>query len=343
MSSRLGVVTQMGLGENIREKVTSPFLKWISIYTIIFAIVCGNSAFEVGNIIGCSIGLSMIGEFDKDITIVLISASCLLLILSNNYERIESFLIMVVGLMAIIFLLLAFISAPDYKLILKGLLCPTLGHNDLLTIMGIVGTTIGPYSLFLHASAATRKWHSKEEYSQSRIDTIVSISIGGLISMCIIIMASSFLHNHNIAISNTQDFIIALNSIGGNNFTIFIGVALFLAGFSSVITAALGAAIVFNGVLQTTERVKKQLFKFVCIFIICVGTIIAIFLENHTIELILSAQILNAIILPLVIFFVIYCVNTKDMGEHKNTILCNILSGIILVTIFYISIYTLFM
>lgn len=338
MSSRLGIFTQMGLGENIRIKVTSPFWRKLSICVIMVAILCGNTAFEVGNLAGCSIGLKMINEtYNKSIIIIFTSLAGLYLILSGSYKRIESLLTGIVGILAIMFLLMAFISLPDYNSIIKGLLHPSLGRNGLLTIMGIVGTTIGPYSLFLHASAATKKWHNKDDYKKSQVDTIASIGLGGLISMCIIITSASFLYKHNIPINTTQDFIIALNSIWGNYFGIFMGIALFLAGFSSAITATLGAAVAIGGMLESGRRLDKILFKLICLFIIGTGAITAICFGEHTIELILSAQILNAIILPLVIFFVIYCVNTKDMGKYRNTVLYNILSGIILIIILYIS------
>ncbi|MGN0293779.1 MAG: divalent metal cation transporter, partial [Lachnospiraceae bacterium] len=60
MAARLGIVTQKGLGENIRERIVNPVLKGIAILIVIVAIFVGNSAYETGNITGGILGLQVI-------------------------------------------------------------------------------------------------------------------------------------------------------------------------------------------------------------------------------------------------------------------------------------------
>ena len=310
MSSRLGIITQMGLGENIRKRIKSPILKLISISVVIVAILFGNSAFETGNITGSLMGLNIIYEFSHNNVIILIISilvSCLLL--TGSYKKIETVLVWCVFFMAIIFFITAIISLPDLSLVLKGLFCPSLGENGLMTVVGLIGTTIGPYGLFLHASSSAKKWHNKDDYKKSRIDTILSISVGGLISMCIVITSASYLNGNILTINNTQEFSSALESVWGYHSKWFMGIGLFLAGFSSMITAPLGAAFAISGFFSFAGDLKNIKFKSIYLFVIIVGSIMAIFLGKSPIELILLAQVANAIVLPLIIFFLIYCIN----------------------------------
>ena len=55
----------------------------------------------------------------------------------------------------------------------------------------MVGTTVVPYNLFLHASLVKEKWNSKSDLKAVNWDTIVSIGLGGLVSMAILITASA--------------------------------------------------------------------------------------------------------------------------------------------------------
>ena len=57
MASRIGIATQEGLGENIRDRISNPALKWIAIVIVIIAIFIGNTAYETGNITGGILGV----------------------------------------------------------------------------------------------------------------------------------------------------------------------------------------------------------------------------------------------------------------------------------------------
>jgi len=60
MSARLGVVSQRGLSEVLRDQIQNPIVKILSFLLIISAIVIGNAAYEAGNISGGVLGLSTI-------------------------------------------------------------------------------------------------------------------------------------------------------------------------------------------------------------------------------------------------------------------------------------------
>ena len=56
MSARLGIVSQLGVGQAIRQKLQSPILKWFAFILVIGAILIGNAAYEAGNITGDVLG-----------------------------------------------------------------------------------------------------------------------------------------------------------------------------------------------------------------------------------------------------------------------------------------------
>ena len=66
MASRIGIATQEGLGENIRDRISNPALKWIAIVIVIIAIFIGNTAYETGNITGGILGIQAVFDVPID-------------------------------------------------------------------------------------------------------------------------------------------------------------------------------------------------------------------------------------------------------------------------------------
>jgi len=60
MAARLGIISQKGLSEVIREEIKIPFFKWFVTILILSAIVVGNASYEAGNISGGILGLETI-------------------------------------------------------------------------------------------------------------------------------------------------------------------------------------------------------------------------------------------------------------------------------------------
>lgn len=339
MASRLGIVTQKGLGENIRDRIKNPILKTIAIVIVIVAIFVGNCAYETGNLTGGILGIkAVMPSVSTAVIVVILSVLAVLLLWSGNYKRIEKFLTGLVILMSVVFLVTAIASKPDWGAVIKGLFVPSMGENDLMTIVGLIGTTVVPYNLFLHASSSSERWKSgnKEDVINARIDTVISIGLGGLVSMAIIVAASANLHGTGAEISNGADMALAVEPILGSWAKWFIAIGLLAAGFSSAITAPLAAAFATTGSLGMEKDMKSNKFRAIWLVVIVIGAVLAIGLGASPTELILVAQAANAIILPLIAFFVLYCVNSKSMGEFKNGIFSNVLGIVIIIVCCFI-------
>lgn len=339
MSARLGIVTRKGLGENIRERITNPILRTIAVVIVIVAIFVGNCAYETGNLTGGILGIqAVMPSLKTEVIVVILAILAIGLLWSGNYKRIENILTGLVILMSVVFLATAIASSPDWGAVIKGLFTPSMGENNLMTVVGLIGTTVVPYNLFLHASSSAERWQSgsKEDVSNARFDSILSIGLGGLVSMAIIIAASANLYGTGAAINSGADMALAVEPILGSWAKWFIAIGLLAAGFTSTITAPLAAAFATTGALGMKKDMKSMKFRAVWLVVVLIGAALAVVLGSSPTELILVAQAANAIILPLIAFFVIYCVNSKSMGEFKNGIISNILGVVIIIVCFFI-------
>ena len=337
MAARIGIVTQEGLGENIRDRISHPVLKWIAIVIVIIAIFIGNTAYETGNITGGILGIQAVADVPMIPIVIVLGILAFVAMWAGSYKLVEKILTGIVIFMGLVFLITAFASPVDWGAVVVGLFTPTLpegqaGAKGILTAVGLIGTTIVPYNLFLHASGAAERFKDPEQVSDARFDCVLSIGLGGIISMAILICAAANMHAAGITVTNGKDMAIALQPLLGNWATVLIGIGLLAAGFSSAITAPLSAAYAVNGVLGWGKTLKDLQFKVVWMIVLVAGCLMAVVLGKSPTELILVAQAANAILLPIMAFFVMYVANGKSLGKWRNHAFANI-CGVIFIGI----------
>jgi len=335
MAARLGIITQKGLSEVLRNEIKNPFFRVFSMVLVISAIVVGNAAYEAGNISGGVLGLSAlipnsnfkIGSFTLNYLNFVIGFLAFVILYISNYKILEKILVILVVLMSFSFVITAAITKPDLIDIIKGIFIPKVPKDSLLTIIGLIGTTVVPYNLFLHASLAKEKWLTKEDLPLARKDTFIAVILGGIVSMAIIISASA---SNLTSVHNAIDLAKGLEPLYGNAAKYFLAIGLFAAGITSAITAPLAAAFVVKGMMGWKSGLKSKRFKAVWMFILLLGVLFAS-LNIKPIEIIKFAQITNGLLLPVISAFLLWIMNKKDvLGKYTNNVIQNIFGFVIL-------------
>ena len=324
MAARLGIISQKGLSEVIRDEIKNPLTKNIIITLILLAIVIGNAAYEAGNISGGVLGLeSVFGQIKFDILGLSINFYSLLLgfiafslLFIGNYKILERSLIFLVIIMSISFIITAVITKPDIIKLMEGLFVPKFPEGSILIIIGLIGTTVVPYNLFLHASLVKEKWNKVSDLKFARNDTIIAIVLGGIVSMCIVISSASL---DIESINNAADLAKGIEPLYGLNSKYILAIGLFSAGITSAITAPLAAAYVATGCLGWPMKMKSVKFRAVWMFILIIG-VISSSSGFKSIEIIKFAQVANGILLPVIAGLLIWIVNKKSvLGKFKNS------------------------
>ena len=346
MAARLGIISQKGLAETIRTEIRHPVIRNLAILLVFSAIVVGSAAYEAGNITGGVLGVEtviqnakiQIAGLEINLFSILIGLITFTLLFIGKYKVLEKVLISLVILMSLAFLLTAIITEPNIFEILKGVLIPSFPKDGLLTIIALVGTTVVPYNLFLHASLVSEKWKSPTDLKFARKDTMIAIILGGLVSMCIIISASAI---NTQEISSATDLAKGLEPLFGRFAKYFMAVGLLSAGITSAITAPLAAAYVVCGCFGWSSNMKTKTFKSIWMTILLLGVIFSS-LGIKPIDIIKFAQVTNGILLPIIVGFLVWVVNKPSvLGIFKNTLTQNIVAFIILLISILLSMATL--
>lgn len=324
MAGRIGLVTQNGLVDVVRTELKTPWVRNVVITIVLGAILVGNAAYEAGNIGGATLGLEQLLPQPelKSLLPSIIGVIIFLLLWFSNYKVLEKIFMGLVGIMGLSFVICAIITQPSITGILKGMFVPRLPEDGLLTVIALVGTTVVPYNLFLHASLVKEKWNSKTDLNAVNWDTIVSIGLGGLVSIAILITASAAPISE---INNALDMAKALEPLFGKMAFLFMAIGLLAAGITSAITAPLAAAYVASSCFGWEGGMQNKKFKMVWAIVLLCGVVFLSF-DITPIEVIQFAQVANGILLPVMALLLLWIVNKKSvMGQNRNSLVQNAL------------------
>ena len=331
MAARLGIASGKGLGEALIAPGTPIVLKWLSVALVMAALALGNAAYEAGNLSGGALGAGAafgLPETAQRGIVWVLAGLAAAVILIGRYKLLERLLVGLVILMSLAFAGSLFLVRPDVTQMFMGLR-PGLPEGSLLTAIALIGTTIVPYNLFLHAASVREKWPEggPEALRAASADTRASIGLGGLISILILSTAAASLFGSGIHIQGAADMAASLEPAYGPLARLLVGAGLLAAGLSSAVTAPIATAYAVCEV--TGMRNRGQAFRGIALAVLAIGTIVAS-LGLKPVNLILVAQVANGILLPIVAVFLIVTMNRKSiLGEHVNGLWSNILGSIV--------------
>jgi len=325
-SSRITTVSGINLGEAIRKYWYDQLWGKTAVYLILLAIVLGCTAYEAGNILGAIAGASLILHIPYYWLTIVIGVLAFILFGFGTVDLIAKVMGVIVGFMGICFLTTAIIMKPPILDILSSGIIPHFPNGSEMLVLALVGTTVVPYNIFLGSGLA-----SDQSLKDMRLNLGIAIGLGGIISMGVLVVGAS--------ISGSFTFQALANQLSdqlGSWAATFFGIGLFCAGFSSSITAPLAAAITSRSLLANEENKSAwsnegRYFRFVWIAVLIVGLAFGIN-KAQPIPIIILAQALNGIILPLVAIILFLMVNNISLlkADHINSNILNFFTGVVI-------------
>lgn len=332
MAARLGLATGNGLGEAIRRRFAQP-ARVLAIALVIGAVAIGNAAYETGNLLGAALGLEGTGRGTLRLWALGTAGAAAALLWTGSYRAVERAMIGLVAVMGVAFLATAAAVVPEAEGLLRGLFGFGLEPGSALTAIALVGTTVVPYNLFLHAATVREKWEGVAKLPVARRDLTFSIAAGGVLSMAMVVTAAGTLRGSGEVVG-AADMARQLEPTLGAWAGALFSVGLAAAGVTSAVTAPLAAAYATAGALGWPRDLKSRRLRAVWGAVLLAGAGFAA-AGIRPVPAILFAQAANGLLLPAVAVFLLIVVNDRRaMGRHANGPLANILGGsVVLVTL----------
>jgi Mn2+/Fe2+ NRAMP family transporter len=317
MCSRLGVYTGEGLGGLIREQFSAR-----ATFIAMALLLIANAGLTVSEFAGVGAAMQIFG-ISPIITVPIAAVFVWALTVLGSYSRAER-LFLILTLAFLTYPIAAFLGHPNGKEVLSNLVWPHFlaSHAFLLLAVALVGTTITPYMQFYDASACVDKHLTPAEYPGERLDTVSGSIWSNVISIFIIIATAAAIGGSG-PLQSAAQAAEALRPVAGPAAPALFGIGLLGASLLAASVVPLSTSYAIADAIGTPRSVSASfrqapLFYGIFTLQVVVGAAVAL-APGNLVALIVNAQVLNGIITPMLLVYVLILANRSSvLGRAKN-------------------------
>jgi NRAMP (natural resistance-associated macrophage protein)-like metal ion transporter len=319
MNARVGVVTGRGLAGLIRENFS---LRVTAL--AILATVVANFGTTVAEFSGIAAASSLFGV-PSYLAVPLLAAAIWLLVTRGSYAKVERILL-ALGFVLVTYVVSGIMAKPDWSAAAHGALVPSVQLNTLwlFTAVAAVGTTLTPWGQFFIQAAVVDKKVPLKQYVYTRREIYAGSVFMTTIDFFIVVACAATLYKQGIVVGSAQEAAMALQPFLGAAATYLFGLGLLSVSILAASVLPLATAYVvceafgFESGLDSTFG-EAPVFNGIITFLMFVPAAIAVIPGLPLVSVILVAQMLNGVLLPVILLFTLRIVNNpRVMGEHVN-------------------------
>lgn len=320
-AAKLGIISGLCLAE-----ASTKFFPKIVSWLILGSAYVASISTAIAELLGGALALEMLFALPFKIGVVLIALLVTILIFTNQYRHIESWIIGFVSIIGFSFLYELFIVKVDWVQTLTSTLTVNVPPNSILLIMSVLGAVVMPHNLFLHSEFIQSREYDiadkrllKEQLKYARTDTLISMFVGFLINASIVILAASTFHVAGIQVNELSQAQSLLNPILGKTAAGVFAIALLFSGISSSVTAGMSGGIISSGAVSERYNANDR-HTTVGVLGVIISAMIIIFFIQDTFQGLILSQVVLSIQLPITIIALLTLTGSqKVMGEFVDT------------------------
>ncbi len=338
MSARMGAVTGKGLSDLIREEFG---VKWtlVAMLTLLFS----NMATTAAEFAGIAAAMEIFGV-SRYMAVPLIGAALWLAVTRGSYKQLEK-LFLAMSLVFATYVISGFLAKPEWPVVMRSLVTPTFRWEPQFVVLfiGLIGTTITPWMQFYLQSSVVDKGISAKEYRWERLDVLFGAFVTDFVSFFIIVSTAATLHQHGITVETAKDAALALRPLAGNYAAILFALGLFGASVLAAAILPLSTSYAICEAFGWESSVNRRfneapvffaLFTFLMLF----GMSVALVPGISLVKLMLFAQIICGILVPIIMVFQLKLINNRRlMGKYANNRFYNVVAW---VTVGFVNLLT---
>ncbi len=343
-ATRMGAVTGKGFAALIRERFGIRLTA-----LAMLALLIGNVATTFSEFAGIASGMEMFGV-PRWISVPIAAAAVWGLIVGGSYKRVQN-VFLALSFVFISYIIAAFMCQPNWDLALIHTVVPEalLDQRFLSLTVAMVGTTIAPWMMFYAQSSVVEKGVEIKELFYQRIDAVTGAVVACIVAWFIIVTTGSVLYPQGIEIESAADAAAALAPFAGQYAEALFAVGLIAASLLAACVLPLTTSFVICEAFGWEAGVnfswkEAPIFKGIFTATIVMSAIVIVIPGLNLMGIMLTAQFVNGVILPvLLIFMAIICTDKRMMGAYTVPLVTRGLLYITIVVVGILSIICLIM
>jgi len=337
MAGRMGAATGKGFAELVRERFGIRPTAFV-----MATLVIANAGLVVSEFAGIGAAAELFG-ISRYVAVPPMAILLWWLVTHGSYRRVEK-VFLGLTLAFIAYPIAAFLGAPHWGVVGRQVVQPSLhlSANYLTLFIALVGTTITPYmQLYIQSAVAERGPNS--DIRGAKIDAYAGSIVSDLVAGFIIIATGATLFVAGLHVTTAADAARALEPLAGSYAKVIFGLGLF--GASMLAAGVLPLATAYSvteafGFEKGVSRTFREAPIFLGLFtgLIAVGAAIALIPGINVIKLLVTTQVINGLLLPVILVAILLLVNDREiMGRHVNGRIYNVISWVTVAAVVLLS------
>src|SRR5579863_10410037 len=340
MCARLGVVTGKGLSDLIREEFG---------FRPTFFVMITGFLVDLMNVVAEFAGVAAAMEIfhiSKYIAVPVAAIMVWILVMRGTARQVEK-IFLIACLFYVAYIVSAVLAKPDWLLAAKSLVVPSFQFNApyLLTLIGLIGTTIAPWQFFYLQAGFVEKRVGPRQYPQARLDVLVgSVSCMVIVFFIIVCTAATLWVSGHHDIADAKEAAQALGPMAGRWASLLFAFGLLNASLFAASILPLSTAHViceglgFEGGIDHKFR-EAPIFYWLYTILIVVGGGLVLIPGASYLKILVFSQVANGVWLPIVLIFIVLLASRRDlMGEYVNSTTFSVIAWVTCVVMIALTI-----
>ena len=318
--ARLALATGQGLAGLIRERFG---VRWTAF--AVLTMLVANLGTTIAEFAGMAAALGLFGV-PAGLSAVLSASLVVLLLARGSFNRIQYAFVLIGAGVSVAYAASAYLAHPDWGQAARALVTPQISVTNayFLMLVGVVGTTITPWGQALIQSYIADKGLGPRDLGPVRLDvTLGSGIITNLIGALIVVACAVTIFPTGRAIADAADAANALGPLVGPRATLFFAIGLFAAGLLGLGTVPLSSAYFaceafgFERGLSFRWREAPVFYGLLTFFVVGAAAFVII-PGLPLIQVMLLAQVVNGLLLPIILIFVMKLSREPNLGSLRS-------------------------
>ena len=329
VSARIGYVTRRGLAANIKVG----FPRWV-LLSVVGMLLVANTLNIAADIAAMAEALRLLVGGSAHVYAVTFGVLCLVLQVFLPYQTYVRWLKwLTLSLLA--YVAVVFTLHVDWWQVASQVVRPQLpgGHEVLLTVVAVFGTTISPYLFFWQAAQEVEDASGKPTHTPQQVrhhlrrikaDTIIGMTFSNLIAFFIILSTAATLHAAGVTdIQTSAQAAEALRPLAGDLTFLLFSLGIIGTGMLAVPVLAGSAAYAVAEAAGWRGSLNLRLDKhegrgfYGVIAAATLGGVVLGFTPTDPVKELFWSAVLNGVIaVPIMVVMMLLATRRRTMGEH---------------------------
>jgi manganese transport protein len=323
LSAKLGIVTERNLAELCREQFPRR-----TVYAMWAASEVAAMATDLAEFLGGAVGLALLFHIPLlgGMVVTAIVTYAILLFDRHGFRPMEIIIGALVSVIGLCYLIEMFIAPVAWGQAGLHSVLPSLPNAEALTLaVGIVGATVMPHAIYLHSGLTQGRVLPRNPDERrgllrfSNRETVIALSIAGLVNMAMVMMASAAFHAGHSDVAEIETAYHTLTPLLGAGAAGVFLVSLMASGISSSAVGTMAGQMIMQGFVgfRIPIAVRRLVTMLPALVVVYLGV-------NATMALVVS-QVVLSFVLPIPMIALVMFTRRRDiMGAFANTRLTDV-------------------